>query len=559
MADRTTRSVASFRSTRSQPKATKESFQKTLRMQQTQIDLLKKENDELRQKYEFESRIPPSTKPRSVQFRELQQLEQQGVITQRKIEDAKAENEELKNEINQLSRAVAEKRKEVRGVTSTKESDNALALQIRTLENRLDQALLRYNQAITENKQLREKIDSMRCERVIFDGVHKKMEKKLFEKKKQMADIIEEANVCYEERAAADQEKKSIQEQQREDRAYFEHESQQLDQEIEKCDQLSDFFHVGGNEDGSPEEDADLSSGVIVTSQEQAISQVSQEKMAAYEEALWRIKNATGIDSVDELVTRYLEVEDQIVTNNNIVGDLEVQIQRLEKEEREDLEKANELRETAAKRKGESGKLKDETQRQIEVTKKRIESFKQQKDDVLSHISILYAPVMRLFQSAQCDAPDEANAEGTITQTNIVSYLGQIEQKANGLRSTFFAAYPQLLTMSSSTKSRTTTHEYANTSNVGRTPSPRLSDTPDSKRQSQKEEQENEEGEEELEQKNEGEEQEQEHFDQDESYQGKEEEAGDGEYNEGRGEEEEQQNSDFGYEEEEGQQSVQQE
>jgi hypothetical protein len=388
--------------------------------------VLKKENDDLRAKYEHESRIPPRSKPKHVEFQELQQLEQQGVITQRKIEEAKAENEQLKNDINQLAKAVHDKRIEVRGVFSTKDSDNAIAMQIRTLENRLDQALLRYDQSVTANKKLRAQIDSMRCERVTFDGVHKRLERQLFEKKKEMADIIEESNVCYEERTTCEQEKKAIYEQQKEDRAYFESESQQLDQEIEKCDQLADFFRVPGA-DGEVDEVGDENvEGVQVASQDQALSQLSQEKVAAYEEALWRIKNATGISSIDELVARYLDVEDQIVTNNNIIGDLEVQIQRLEKEEREDREKAQQLQLQSEKTRGEMKRQSEETQKQITQTRQRIESFKAKTQEVYTEIHGIDNQVLDLFTKAECEPPEDANAEGTITQTNIVSYLGLI-------------------------------------------------------------------------------------------------------------------------------------
>ena len=338
------------------------------------------------------------------------------------------ENKQLQVEINQLAKAVNEKRVELRGVYSTKEGDNAVALQIRTLENRLDQALLRYSQAVTENKKLRETIDSMRCERVIFDGVHKKMEKSLLEKKQEMAAIIEDANVCFEEQKLCDQEKVSIADQKKENEQYFETESQTLDQEIKKCDQLSDFFrgaNAASSETGVEEEEEGVpSDSAQVGAQEHAINQLSQEKLQAYEEALWRIKNATGIESVDALVSRYLDVEDKIVTNNNIIGDLEVQIQRLEKEEREDRERAAKLQNDAEKNSAERAKEQADLERQTQVTKDRTASYSKKTEAVYTNISNLYPLVSNLFEKSGCEQPDDANAEGTITQTNVVSYLG---------------------------------------------------------------------------------------------------------------------------------------
>ena len=49
--------------------------------------------------------------------------------------------------------------------------------QIRQLENRLEKALVKFNEAIAHNKELREEIDGLRRERVVFDSIYKKLEK----------------------------------------------------------------------------------------------------------------------------------------------------------------------------------------------------------------------------------------------------------------------------------------------------------------------------------------------------------------------------------------------
>jgi len=47
---------------------------------------------------------------------------------------------------------------------------------------------------------MREEIDDLRKEKVIFDGVYAKLEKELNAKRKNIAHIIEAANMAYEER-----------------------------------------------------------------------------------------------------------------------------------------------------------------------------------------------------------------------------------------------------------------------------------------------------------------------------------------------------------------------
>lgn len=61
----------------------------------------------------------------------------------------------------------------------------------------------KFNVAISKNKDLREGIDSLRRERVIFDNIYRKLEKELHKKREEMANIIEIANSAYEERDRA--------------------------------------------------------------------------------------------------------------------------------------------------------------------------------------------------------------------------------------------------------------------------------------------------------------------------------------------------------------------
>ena len=55
------------------------------------------------------------------------------------------------------------------------------------------------------NTHLRQEIDSLRRERVVFDELYKKMEKELTQKKNKMAQIIETANSAYEQRDRANE------------------------------------------------------------------------------------------------------------------------------------------------------------------------------------------------------------------------------------------------------------------------------------------------------------------------------------------------------------------
>lgn len=91
------------------------------------------------------------------------------------------------------------------GVNAGFESQVTISKQIKILENRLDKANQKFNEAISLNSRLRKEIDSLRRERVVFDNLYKKLEKELNKKKIKMAEIIENANNAYEQRDVANE------------------------------------------------------------------------------------------------------------------------------------------------------------------------------------------------------------------------------------------------------------------------------------------------------------------------------------------------------------------
>lgn len=74
----------------------------------------------------------------------------------------------------------------------------------------------------------------MRQERVVFDGIYKKLERELHEKKKEMSAIIEDSNNAYQERDKAQGELKVLKDRAETDKAEFERDWKELGQLIEQ-------------------------------------------------------------------------------------------------------------------------------------------------------------------------------------------------------------------------------------------------------------------------------------------------------------------------------------
>lgn len=107
-----------------------------------------------------------------------------------KIEEEEVMQKSMEEDIHTLQQEILEQKKKQRGANGTHERHAQFQKQIRILENRLDKANQKFNEAISKNKRLRETIDSLRRERVIFDNIYRKLEKELHERRGKMANII---------------------------------------------------------------------------------------------------------------------------------------------------------------------------------------------------------------------------------------------------------------------------------------------------------------------------------------------------------------------------------
>ncbi|KAG8345189.1 hypothetical protein ERJ75_001648100 [Trypanosoma vivax] len=106
------------------------------------------------------------------------------------------------------------------GVNAEMENAQAVQRQLEILENRLDQALAKFNDAVSYNKELRDHIDLIRGERRVFQRVHKRLEDDLRSKKRIMSERIEQSNKDLDERdnnlRQVEQLKKALKEQKEE-------------------------------------------------------------------------------------------------------------------------------------------------------------------------------------------------------------------------------------------------------------------------------------------------------------------------------------------------------
>merc|ERR1719198_696228 len=246
------------------------------------------------------------------------------------------------------------------GVKAALDNAKAVQKQIRILENRLDRELQKFNEAIAANRNLREQIDTLRRERVVFDDIYKKLENELHSKKKEMANIIEQANAAYEARDSAQAQMAALKQQADKEHAEFEKEWTELGRLIENDKKMKEFMRQRHRQqdavqrgDMTAEQEDKMKKKVTASAwgvaKDKATINSHIEKIQSYEEAFAKIQAATGISDVDELVQNFMDGEDQNFTVFNFTTGQNDEVEKLEQQIQEYKKELEQLRSASGK------------------------------------------------------------------------------------------------------------------------------------------------------------------------------------------------------------------
>ena len=244
----------------------------------------------IKQELDLETRY---AQRRTVSNSTLNRLNDQVDMYTSKVEIERKNKEALQKAVRQMTKKILDKRRTIGGVNAAKEKQGVIHKQIRILENRLDKALVKFNEALAYNKELRRQIDNLRRERFMFDKIYKKLEEELREKKNQMATIIELSNQAYEARDGAQLEIAAIQQSMAKDRAEFEEKMDNFNSIIQQRNRAEQEEADTKRGNMTIQEETELKTEVNMRAwaiaKDRAAMQVSIDKVQSYEEAFKKI------------------------------------------------------------------------------------------------------------------------------------------------------------------------------------------------------------------------------------------------------------------------------
>mmetsp|Transcript_17409 Transcript_17409/g.42945 ORF Transcript_17409/g.42945 Transcript_17409/m.42945 type:complete len:570 (+) Transcript_17409:178-1887(+) len=209
------------------------------------------------------------------------------------------------------------------------EQDTPMTRHIRMLENRFDKALIKYNEAQSIRKTYEQIVKRLREERVGFDNQLGALERTLKAKEHDLEELIlmshdanhakeiaksELGKVDLQLLAERQQREKDLQERRAQVRA-----RQEMNAKMSHRDNMRRDIKSEAQGDLSGAQEGVLKTAVVANAlfHEQNEVQIREEqnRIGSFEEAFQKIKEATGVSDVNQVIQKFMTQED---TNNNL-------------------------------------------------------------------------------------------------------------------------------------------------------------------------------------------------------------------------------------------------
>ncbi len=246
------------------------------------------------------------------------------------IAEEEHRHSELDEKISTFQQMMLSEKQKLGGINATHEGYMHIQKQIRILENRLDKANQKFNDAMSHNNKLKAQIDSLRRERVIFENIYKRLEGELRKRREEMAKRIEDANKAYEKRDKAQEETNRLMQEAAKNKENIEKMMEELKGEFQKENQVSMLQSRKGDDKGDDRMGGTMRSedeGSRMKSDEafgawgsptKSTTQDITKEYAAYRQAFAQIEAATKITRIEELVEKFEKAEQEVCNRRTI-------------------------------------------------------------------------------------------------------------------------------------------------------------------------------------------------------------------------------------------------
>ncbi|XP_070759479.1 coiled-coil domain-containing protein 114 [Enoplosus armatus] len=407
-----------------------------IRKQQQEIENLLKEQEELHRNLGACKSLSRQQQD-SEDTQSLRALLEQRDMLEEELGKEKHFQKEQEKEIAIMELKLAELRKGEVSTSDTQRSEvQRTQKAISTLEYKLNRALTRFNEQLTKNSHLREELQTLHIERVRFQQLHNRLGKELDDVRKKIGEVVNLSTAAYDHRVEAQSKMTMMREKAVKDLAQYNAEMKELERVIAHECILKEFMTTKCSERSGQGDGLEMGHRQLSELKEQRRMDSGEESLDALEEVFERIQTVTGEDNLDMLVTRFIQVEDRNFALFNFVNEQNNEAEALRDQISQIQAETAQFRVAGLQQEQDHRcLLRDIDERQKE-TESLTEEYENQASIISKILDEIKTGVNSIFSKMECDRSvieDILGSSTGISENNIMSYLGLVEQKTNEL------------------------------------------------------------------------------------------------------------------------------
>ncbi len=370
------------------------------------------------------------------------------------------------------------------GVNIGREAQIATSKTLHILEAKLNTLLQRKSEMQNHVRKMKETINHFRLLRMQTDASHARFEQALADTKASIETHLAESTKVMEERDRILEKKDALERLQQEEMSKFAEEYEEMGRFIKeqndalelallqerKADRTGTAFsRTVANEgnldigaaiasDLSLQEEVEMAKKVgsltsFMQSEQSSLSEL-REKIASYESMFEQLKKMTGVESLEEMLSSYIDHEEEMFSLYNFIQSVNTEIDTVKEATLETEEAVVRFREHQQEQEQQRRSVVDELQVRLtstlDITRQLVDDNAMQQES-MTQIS---KKVSSVFFKLQCDQMDAKGSQGPkaaqrwsssgtrpdskialltsqgVTESNVLDYLGCIEQRA---------------------------------------------------------------------------------------------------------------------------------
>ena len=356
----------------------------------------------------------------------VEKLDQQVCESVNKLNSIRHQRKNKQKKLEQLQKHVEQMSKETEEIQKTDIGESPDAQTLRVLENRLDKMNLKCNEATRITTTYQQIIECLREEQLKWPNMLKDLEEAIKAQQDELRELKAMNNDAQIARDTAKLElarlEQSVYESKREREAALAEYKRQAEEKKEHAEKVEKRLQRG-----SLQQD-DLSDQKPILSGEE-----QERKITTYEGAMMKIKDATGVSDIREVVQRFLSQGDTQKHLEQLKNDNEKMLIRL-KEEKEKLQREFEDMKYSGEAKLSSGqRMLEEFQQRLLDEEKKLEDSRTRQERASKTLINVKAGVEHLADKLQhLKAPKGHFPQAQLSPTSdeyVLDLLGQCEQK----------------------------------------------------------------------------------------------------------------------------------